>query len=125
MTINKQFYIAEKIQKIMQKEENLNLDYSLKILAKSSFVVFIGIIISKIATYLYKIITARTFGAEVYGLFSLAIMISTLFATFFSLGLQGGLLRFISFYRGKDEKNKIRHIIRFTLKFTLPLSNIT
>jgi O-antigen/teichoic acid export membrane protein len=98
------------------------LDNSLVILARSSLIVFIGIIFSKIATYVYRIIVARNFGTEIYGLFSLALMVSGFFAAIFSLGLQGGLLRYISFYRGKDEKEKIRYLLKFSLILTIPVS---
>lgn len=103
----------------MQEQEKL--DYSLKLLAKSSIIVFIGLILSKIATYLYKIIVARNFGQEVYGLFSLASLLAGLFVAIFSFGLQSGLLRYISFFRGKEQTEKIKHIFRFSIRFTLPI----
>jgi len=97
----------------MQKKDNL--DDLLKIFAKGSFVVFIGVIISKIVTYLYKAIIARSFGQETYGLFSLGVLIFGFFSAIFSLGLPSGLLRYISFYRGKNEPDKIKSILRFSL----------
>jgi O-antigen/teichoic acid export membrane protein len=57
-----------------RQKENKKLNSSLRSIARSSVIVFIGIIISKILTYVYKIIIAREFGPKVYGLFSLAIM---------------------------------------------------
>jgi len=104
------------------KEDNLN--YVLKRFAKGSLIFFIGILLSKIATYLYKAIVARTFGQEVYGLFSLAIMIASLLVSILSLGLQNGLLRYISLYRGKGETEKIQSIIQFSLNIILPVSFI-
>lgn len=83
---------------------------------------FVGIFLSKIATYLYKVVVARTFGQEIYGLFSLATMISILFASVLSLGLQSGLLRYISFYRGSNEPEKIKSIFKFSLVITLFVS---
>ncbi len=106
----------------MQEEDNLN--HLLKTFVKGSFIFFIGIIISKIATYLYKVIVARTFNQEVYGLFSLAIMITGFFASILSLGLQNGLLRYISLYRGKGETEKIQSIIKFSLNIILLVSFI-
>jgi O-antigen/teichoic acid export membrane protein len=41
--------------------------------------------------------------------------LSSLFFAFFSLGLPNGLLRYISFYRGKNETKKIQSILRFSL----------
>jgi O-antigen/teichoic acid export membrane protein len=100
----------------MKGEDNFN--HILKFFAKSSIIVFIGIFFSKILTYLYKIVVAREFGQEVYGIFSLAIMVSSFFVSFFSLGLQNGLLRYISFYRGKNEPKKIRALLSFSAIIT-------
>jgi O-antigen/teichoic acid export membrane protein len=106
----------------MQDEDNL--DHLLKTFVKGSFIVFFGVIISKIATYLYKVIIARNFSPEVYGLFSLAILIFGLFPAIFSLGLQNGILRYISFYRGKKEIKKIQSILRFSLNLLFFVSFI-
>ena len=101
----------------MKNQERL--DHLLKVFVKSSVILLFGIILSKILTYSYRIIIARNFGQETYGLFSLALMISTLFVTIFSLGLQSGLLRYISFYRGKNEPEKIKTILLSSSNITL------
>ena len=51
----------------MPKKES-NFNKSLSILAKSSIWVFAGVILSKILGYAYRIIVARYYGPEVYGL---------------------------------------------------------
>jgi O-antigen/teichoic acid export membrane protein len=99
--------------------EEDKLNSVLKFFAKGSFILLIGVFISKIITYFYRIIIAKNFGPEGYGLFSLAVMIATLFSSFFSLGLQSGILRYISLFRGKGEDNKIRSLIRFSCLVTL------
>lgn len=99
----------------MDTENNSTFEKSLKLIAKSSVIVFIGVILSKIFTYLYRIIIARQFGPEVYGLFSLAIMLSSWFIVASSLGLGRGLLRYIAIYRSKKEINKIRYLFRKAL----------
>ncbi len=88
------------------------LDHSLKILAKSSFIVFIGVLFSKVFSYVYRIIIAREFGPETYGIFSLAMMVSGLFIVFSSMGIGDGLTRYIPLYRGKNQKEKIKYLIR-------------
>ena len=97
-----------KHQKNLDKE---NLNKSLKRIVKTSFIVFIGVFLSKILAYAYRIIIARSFGPEVYGLYSLAITVLSLFVFSFSFGLADGLLRFIPIYRTKDEKDKIKKAI--------------
>lgn len=104
------------------QDENLN--HLLKTFVKGSLIVFISMIFLKIATYIYKIIIARSFGQEVYGLFSLAIMVSGFVIALLSLGLQDGLLRYISFYRGKNETEKIQSILKFSLILILLTSFI-
>jgi len=97
----------------MKKEQEFNR--SLRLILKSSFIVFGGILVSKILGYLYRIIIARGFGPEAYGLFSLAIMLSGWILIFSEFGLGRGLLRFIPIYRGKKDKKKIRFIFRSVL----------
>jgi len=91
------------------------LEGNLKLIVKASLIVFLGLILSKIFTYTYKIIIARYFGPEIYGIFSLATMILGLFVVLSSFGLSDGLLRFIPLYRGKSEINKVRYILKFSL----------
>ncbi|MBI2449855.1 flippase [Candidatus Pacearchaeota archaeon] len=88
---------------------------SLKLIAKSSIIVFIGIVFSKILSYIYRIAIARYFGPEIYGLFSISIVIIALFTTFFSMGLGDGILRFIPFYRGRNENDKIKYLFQTPL----------
>ena len=98
----------------MRNQENKKLDHSLKLIVRSSFIVFIGIFISKILIYFYRIIIARQFGPEVYGLFSLSIMIVGWFIAIFSLGLVDGIVRYVSFYRGKKDMGRIRYLIKIS-----------
>ena len=82
-------------------KETEAVNKNLSLLAKSSVIVFGGLFLSKVFTYLYRIIIARYYGPEVYGVFALAVMIVTLFVAFSSMGFGNGLIRFISFYRSK------------------------
>ncbi len=85
---------------------------SLRLIAKSSVIVFLGIIISKLLTYLYRVIIARVFGPEIYGLFALALMTVSLILMFANIGLPEGLLRYLAFYRGKRDYRKISYLFR-------------
>lgn len=95
------------------------LDKSLKLMIKTSFIVFIGLILSKIIIYTYRVIIARYFGPEVYGLFSLSDVIVHFFLAFASFGLSIGLLRFIPILRAKNKISEIRYLFKKTLKFYL------
>ncbi len=85
-------------------------DNYLGIIAKTSLFIFAGLMFSKIASYVYRIIIARYFGAELYGSFAIALMISGWFITLAALGLNHGIIRYVAAYRGKKEYNKIKFI---------------
>lgn len=107
----------------MKKEKVKGLKKSLSLLVKTSVIVFIGMLLSKILGYVYRIIIARYFGPEVYGLFSLALMVSGWFIAISALGFSEGLLRFIPIYRGRKEGAKIRYLFKFSL-ITLSVTSI-
>lgn len=98
-------------------EENVN--NGLKTLAESSVFVFVGLFFSKLFFYFYRLIVARYFGPEIYGLFSLALIIFLFLISFASFGFDQGVLRFVSFYLGKRQKNKVRYIFRYSAKIFL------
>src|SRR3989344_7794674 len=106
-------------------EETNRLNNSLKILAKSSILILFGAIFSKVITLFYRVVIARYFEPEVYGLFSLALMISGLFIAISSMGLNAGLLRYISLYRAKKDISKIRHVLLVSSLFLLFTSTLS
>ncbi|MBM3231775.1 flippase [Candidatus Pacearchaeota archaeon] len=101
----------------MVTKDGEEIGKSLALLAKGSVIVFVGVFLSKLLTYIYKFIIARNFGPESYGIFSLAIVIVTLFSTAASLGLSDGLLRYFSIY-SKDFK-KLKFLVRICINITL------
>ncbi|MCW8965334.1 MAG: flippase [Candidatus Pacearchaeota archaeon] len=108
----------------MNKDDK-EIEKGLNLIAKSSLFVFFAIFISKILTYLYRIVLARYYGPETYGLFSLALVIFSFFMAFTSLGLFDGLLRFIPIYRGQGEKDKIKYLFKFTSNVLIFTSILT
>lgn len=83
---------------------------------RTSIFVLFSIILSKIFTYAYKIAIARYFGAEAYGNFSLAIIITGFFVAFASLGFSDGLVRYISYYLGKKDISRINYFVILSAK---------
>ena len=94
-----------------------NFDSSLKLIAKSSIIVLVGIVFSKLLTYIYRIVIAREFGAEVYGLFSLSLMLLGWFTVIALFGLRDGILRFTSRFRGRKQYDNIRYLFRRSFSF--------
>ena len=104
---------------VKKNNEDINLDNSLKLIAKTSFVVLIGLFFAKLFTYIFRITVARYYGPEVYGLFSLSLMVIAWFTAFVSLGFLEGILRFIPFYRGRNQINKIKYTVKLTSKIII------
>ncbi len=94
----------------MNEEKEFNS--SLRLIAKSSVLVFIGLFLSKIFSYVYRLIIARNYGPESYGLFSLASVIVGWIGVIAIFGLNDGLLRYIGIYRGKKEQDKVNYLFR-------------
>jgi len=88
----------------IKEEKEFNI--ILRLLAKTSMIVLFGLIFSKVVTYAFRIIIARYYGPEIYGVFLLGIMILQWFIAFSTLGLIEGILRFIPIYRGEKTKKK-------------------
>jgi O-antigen/teichoic acid export membrane protein len=106
-----------------EKKNEAEINTGLKFIAKSSIIVFVGVFLSKFITYIYRIVIARYFDPEVYGLYSLASIVLNLFVVVSSIGLIKGLERFVPFYRGQKKIDKIKYLIK-TLKIILIFSSI-
>src|SRR3989338_10381591 len=109
----------------MKKEEKGEVTHSLNSLAKTSIIVFIGLALSKILSYVFRVVAARYFGPEAYGLFSLALVISGWFFAFASLGLSEGIVRYVSLYRGRKRIDDARYLVNFSVKILTVTSLIT
>ncbi len=98
-----------------QKEVNTGL----KRIAKTATILFICLLIGKVLVYVYRVIIARYFGAETYGLYSLAIMVTAWFSLIASLGFSEGLTRYLPLLRGKKETENAKYIFKFTTKILI------
>jgi len=99
----------------------MSSEESLKKITKGAGIFFIGISISKVLTYFYILVVARI-GTEKYGLLSLGMAILSIAGTLSLLGLNIGVLRYVSYYRGKGDKQRIRGTITSSLEISFPLS---
>ena len=64
----------------------------------------------------------RTVGPSLFGVFNLANIITWIAQIFSSAGLNEGLLRFVAFYRGKGDSQRVKGAIIFGTKITFLLS---
>ena len=84
---------------------------------KTSAFVLILVMLSKVLGYAYKIIIARHFNAEVYGLFSLSMIVISIAVSLASVGLFEGLVRQISIYRGQKDEKAIKYLAHASKNF--------
>ena len=98
----------------------------LKIISKSAILVLFGIFISKILSYAYRIIVARTemIGPAGYGTLSLGIAFYGILSTISLMGLNQGVLRYVAYYKAKNQMQEINNIIKSSIKISLILSLI-
>ncbi|MEM4245319.1 MAG: flippase [Candidatus Nanoarchaeia archaeon] len=90
----------------------------LKTVAKGAVVFLLGMIFSKFFNYFFRIVTARL-GTDNYGMITLAISFVSVLAVLATLGLNGGVLRYVPFFKSRDDEKKVRGVITFSLKISL------
>ncbi|MFA5142291.1 MAG: flippase [Candidatus Woesearchaeota archaeon] len=101
--------------------ESIHKDQALNTLVKGAGFVYMGLIFSKVFTYLYRIIIARI-GVEEYGLFSLGIAVTSIAMYVPLLGLDQGIIRYVSYHLGFNDLPRIKGTITSALKIAAPLS---
>lgn len=97
---------------------------ALKTVAKGAIFVYLGLILSKIFIYLYRIIVARS-GIEEYGLLSLGLAVVSIVMYLPLLGMDEGVVRYVSVYNGNSDKRRLKGTITTALWITTPLSIIS
>lgn len=99
------------------------INKELRIILAGAGIVFFGSIINRVLNYAIRILIARGLGVEEYGLFTIAVMIMRIFITFSALGLSEGILRYVSYYRGLNDNERIKGTLIFSFITTF-LSSI-
>ena len=100
------------------------VNQSLQKIAKGTGIIFIGTIIGMLLGFVSRVIIVRNITQSEYGIYSLALVLTTIFVTISTLGLQEGSTRYIAYFRGKKEERKIRGVISSSLKIALIASII-
>jgi O-antigen/teichoic acid export membrane protein len=81
-----------------------------------------SILIGNVVSYLSTILATRVIGAEDFGIFYLANTILLTTVLFSTLGLNQGVLRYISLYEARNDHRRIKGTVLFGIKLTLLLS---
>lgn len=102
----------------MAKSDKVNHFHSL--LQGSLFVLF-GLFISKILTYVYRLIIAREGPAD-YGIISLGITVISIISLIAMLGLNDAVGRFVPYYLGKKKLSNLKGAIIASLTISFAVS---
>ena len=94
----------------------MDKDIAIKKVAKGAVYIFVGMFIANIFSYAIKIILARYLGPADYGLLSLALSIFIILTGIGLFGLDVSIMRYVSYYRGKKDKTKVKSSIFSVIK---------
>lgn len=89
------------------------VDQNLKTIVSGAGVLAVGMAVSMLAGYAYKIVIARL-GPETFGMFSICLTLLTLATAIALLGLDEGVKRYIAYYVGAGEPERVRGTIAST-----------
>jgi len=73
------------------------------------------------SAYLGMMIVTRFLGPTDFGLITLASAVATIASTVVLVGMPEGVVRYVSFYKGKNDKGRIKGVIVSALKVVLLL----
>lgn len=82
-----------------------------KVLREVSFV-YVGALINGISLFLINIFLGRILEKDLFGIFTLSIMVLSTVAEMSDFGLNGGLLRFAPYYLARGEESKLKQLVK-------------
>ncbi|WP_161596552.1 flippase [Salinigranum halophilum] len=77
------------------------------LILKNASYIFVGSVVANIASFGFRLLLAREFGAEGFGTFSLGLMIVSVITTVCLFGVPDGLVNFIGKYRASEHPDRI------------------
>lgn len=80
------------------------------LVGKGSGILLIGSILGLLCQFIAQIVIARFYSPPEYGLFNLFLTVLTIAGGIGTLGLSSGISRFIGYYAGSGEKQKIKAV---------------
>ncbi len=99
----------------------MNEEKSMNIIAKGAIIFLIGAIIGKMLSFVYRIILSRM-GEQTYGEISIALALLSILSVIAILGLDTGIVRYLSQYNKDKNKEAMKGTIIFSTKTILLLS---
>jgi len=108
----------KKIEGRPKKEnQSLKLDRELTTVAKGAGATFIGKLSRTGLQYFSQVVIARLLGIELFGIYALGIVLYQLGEIFSSMGLQSGIVRFVSIHRSTNNIKKLKGVMLQAIKF--------
>jgi O-antigen/teichoic acid export membrane protein len=81
--------------------------------------VFFGTILGVGLKYLFELIVAKELGAELFGVFFFGFSIFKILERLAALGLNNGVLKFVSLFKGENDEPRIKGTVILSLKAVL------
>ncbi|MFW6230137.1 MAG: flippase [Halanaerobium sp.] len=91
-------------------------------IAKQSGISFFGRVVHRGFSFITGVLLARWLGPNVLGQFSLAKTITNFMTNFTKVGMDRGLIRYISKFREEGEEGKVKSVIIFSFAISIVLS---
>ena len=90
-------------------------------LFKGGTIIFIGLIISKLFSLIYRVIVGRALGPEEYGVISIMLAVSSVIGALAYIGIPQGVQKYVSEYRSqKNKENQVETVKTGLILVSLP-----
>ncbi len=93
-----------------------------EVIATSTLFFLVGMVFVKLFNLVYRVVVSRYFGAEGYGVFSLAIAVFSALSVFAVMGVNYFLNTTVPLYRARKDRVRMKSVIVSGLAFTLGTS---
>lgn len=95
---------------------------ALNTFAKGAGIVAVGMALSKVLTYFYRLVVARFIGPEAYGQLSLGLAVLSIGGTVSLLAVNQAINKFVAEYNTQGDWASIRGVVLSSVEVTTPLS---
>jgi len=78
---------------------------------RNAIYLFLGVVVANLASFLFRILLAREFGPDGFGVFSLALMTTSIATVIALLGLPDGVITFVSKFHEQEEYDRAAGVV--------------
>lgn len=103
----------ETVQKAIElAADDTRSDADVLTVAKGGGITFFGSLLEYVFRFAFSIVITRSVGAEQFGLYSLALIITSFASVFANLGLPQGVVRFVPIFAGERDEAGLRGLLQ-------------